>query len=179
MIKIFLILTSFFVILAVFLVFPQTRDSIFWFLNFLRSMYTHFIDVAPKPIKILVFLFFLIFVASSLVSFILGINFFCDDTIVYKADNIITGTGIFVASALNSEPEYGNLTESEFNSIKNDNSELYDEPDFLSPEALLLVQCRNDEPRLTLFGIPIFDYRTWLFLLILSSLMWLYFHKNK
>ena len=173
------VLTAILVLFGVLFLIPATRDLVIWVFNFLKDLYQHFIEVSPKAVKVWVFLFLLVYLASTVTSFFLGLLFFCDNTIVYEADDIITGTSIMIGGLLDDESEYGNLSTAEYNSIVENNSALYDTPDYFSTEAVALVQCRNDEPRLTTFGIPLFDFTTWIFILLVASVGWLYYHKNK
>jgi len=162
------------------LIFGATRDPLLKFFDWLFQTAYKFFDVCPKPLKILIFLFFLIFIVGSVVNGFLGLMFFCDGATIYQPNDLFTGIGIAIGSTFEGNSSLGNLSTAEYESIRDGNSVLYSSPDEMTPEGLIKPECYYNKPRLTVFGINIFDYRTWIFLLILGVMIGFYkFLHNK
>lgn len=158
------------------LIFGATRDPLLKFFDWIINITSTFFSLMPKPLKIFMFLFFLVFIVGGVVNGFLGFMFFCDGDTVYQPSSFFTGIGLSIASVVQGESSlYGNLSTSEYESILNNNSVLYSTPDDMTPEGLIQVQCSVNKPKLTVFGINIFDYRTWIILLIFGGLITLYF----
>lgn len=161
-------------LIAGLLIFGATRDLLLKFFDWIFNITFKFFDVCPKPLKIFIFLFFLIFIVGSVVNGFLGIMFFCDGTTVYQPDNFFNGVGLAISSSIAGNETLGNLTSPQYQSILEGNSVIYNTPDPMTPEGLISVQCEYNKPKLTLFGINMFDYRIWIFLLILGGLIGFY-----
>jgi len=161
-------------LIAGLLIFGATRDPLLKFFDWIINITATFFNLCPKPLKILIFLFFLVFIVGSVVNTFLGFNFFCDGSTIYQPSSIFTGIGLAIGGVIAGNDTLGNLTNPQYESILNGDSILYSSPDVMTPEGLVKVQCYYNEPRLTVFGINIFDYRTWIVLLILSFMIGLY-----
>jgi len=161
--------------IAALMIFGATRDPLLKFFQWIFDLTIAFLNLLPKPLKIFMFLFFLIFIFGSVINGFLGFMFFCDGTTVYQPNNFFTGVGLAIGSTIQGNAEFGNLTSDQYQTILNNASVEYVAGDSMTPEGLIQVQCAVNKPRLTLFGINIFDYRTWIFLLILSGLIGFYF----
>ena len=166
-------------LLATLLIFGATRDPLLKFFDWIFNTTFKFLDLVPKPLKIFFFLFFLVFVVGSVVNGFLGFMFFCDGNVVYQPNNFFMGVGLAMASTIQDSPELGNLTTSQYESILNNNSVLYSNPSIMEPEGLIQVQCQVNKPKLTFWGIDLFNYRIWIFLLILGGFIAFYTHLKK
>ena len=76
------------------LIFGATREPLLKFFDWIFVTTTQFISLMPKALKMVLFLFFLIFIVGSAVNLFLGFLFFCDGTTVYQPDNLFTGIGL-------------------------------------------------------------------------------------
>ena len=165
--------------IGVLLIFGATRDPLLKFFDWIFNFTRTFINIMPKPLQILIFLFFLIFIVGSVFNAFLSILFFCNGDTVYHPNSFFTGVGIALGSTINANSEYGNLTNSELNSIISGNSVIYNSASDNTPEGLIQIQCQYEQPSLTIFGINIFNYRTWIFLFILGGLLILFFKMKR
>jgi len=154
------------------LIFGATREPLLKFFDWIFVTTTQFISLMPKALKMVLFLFFLIFIVGSAVNLFLGFLFFCDGTTVYQPDNLFTGIGLSIAGVVSINSEYGNLTTSQYESILNNESILYSTPDSMTPEGLIQIKCQYNEPVFTIFGIEVFNYRLWILLFILTFFIW-------
>lgn len=166
-------------VISTLLIFGATRDPLLQFLSWIKDFFFQFMNIMPKQLKYLMFLFFILTFVGGIINGFIGFMYFCDGDTVYQPTSFFTGVGLAIGSAIQGEPDLGNLTTDEYQSILNNNSVLYSSPGTESPEGLFIIQCHTNKPRLTLFGIRIFDYRTWIFLTILGVMIWLYMTIHK
>jgi len=162
-------------LLGALMIFSAPRDIILHFFRFLTELFFNFISIMPKPLKLMMFLFFLIFIAGAVSTSFLSLFFFCDGNVVYQPINLFNGVGLSIASVFQNNMELGNLTASEYQSVLNNQSVIYFSPDNDDIEGLFQIQCKYSEPNITVFGLDIFNYRYWVLLLILSLLVGFYF----
>jgi len=166
---------SIIIVLAGLMIFSPTRDIILYFFKFMTTLFFNFVSIMPKPLKLIMFLFFLIFIIGGLSSSFLSLFFFCDGNIVYRPTNLFNGVGLGIASVFQGNIELGNLSNSEYQSVLNNESVIYFSPDNDNIEGIIQIQCNYNEPNFTFFGLEIFNYRYWVMLLILSLVVGFYF----
>lgn len=134
-------------------------------INITHKIFDKFMDVMPTQAKILIFVFMLLFIANPLVSWFLGLTYFCTTTgDLYQAPNIIDGIG------MNIKAIFMNITEtsdewSEINDYINKSASY----DVKSPEGIVGITCTGSgNPVLNVWGIEFLNYRYWIALIIIG-----------
>lgn len=116
-----------------------------------------FLDHAPRPLTILVFLFLLVTFGNLFSKVFLGVQYACLSTgQLYEAPDIITGltTGIRI-----------NFFDWSVDDVDSYITENYD---FKQQKAdVVNVRCGSDIPKLYFYSIDILSYRLWILLLFL------------
>ena len=166
-------------ITALLLLFPATREFVFQAYGTLKDWIIAFFNILPPIAKIFVVLFLFLFVIGSIVNFFTGTLFLCDGSNVYKPDNFFTSINLGFLSIVPKTDTFGNFTENQYKEILENKSILYQNPSIQKPEGLFQIRCKQSIPKLTLWGIPIFDFRTWILLIGLGGLLKLYFIMEK
>ncbi len=116
-----------------------------------------FLEVAPKPLKILVFLFLLVSVGNIFSNFFLGSSYACTSTnLLYQTPNILEGIGNSIRF------NFFGWTIGETDSFIRLN---YDR--VTSSSGITNVQCVSEAPKLYFYSIDVFNYYLWLLILIL------------
>jgi len=135
-------------------------------LNFMKDAFSWFIQVSPKPVKIMLFLFFILFLSNSIIGFFVGLNFVCDDdSNLRQYDGLTSGVGAYFAKGM-SENLTGNLSQYQL-----DRSSPVIINDEESAESILYVKCFGaDDPHLSFFGIKFLDYKIWVVLILIGIL---------
>lgn len=135
--------------------------------NFLLEMFKTFLSTAPKGVKILFFLFFILTIANVVVGFFVQTNFACLDGELREYDGIVGGFRGYWESIgedlENSTTDYENyINNNTFTSDRfGDGTEHTD---------LLNVRCFGNTPRLSFFKLDFLNYQFWLLLVILGVL---------
>ena len=134
-------------------IFSWIRDTLSWLMQHKLFMY--------------LFIFFLITtIVPSVMSIFLGMNFAClgDEERQYNYA-IIGGLGGYMTAI----GETGNTTEAYDAYILNNTKEMEDiqQGDVRSAVS---VRCLNNSPKLTFFGLNMFDYRYWALIYIIGAL---------
>lgn len=119
---------------------------------------TKFLDVAPTPLKIFVFLFLIITIGNLFSNFFLGMSYACHSTAgLYRIYNIPSGLGYVFRSNL---LEWS-VTDRDAHIVQN-----YDK--FTGDGGMVNIQCSADDvPTLYFYAIDILSYNLWILLLIL------------
>ncbi len=129
-----------------------------------------FLEVAPKPLKILLFLFLLVTVGNIFSNFFLGSMYACTSTnLLYEAPNILEGIGNTIRF------NFFGWTIGEMDSFITLN---YNRA--RQSGGLTNVQCANEAPKLYFYSIDIFNYYLWLLLLVLiygTPMVWSYYSR--
>jgi len=174
-IGIFIGIGSTLLVIGALLIFGATRDPLLMFFTWIKDLFFGFMDVTPNWFKPIFFLFLLVFVIGAVITGFLSFLFFCDGSTVYQPTTFFNGVGLALGSVFQNQTEYGNLTSSQYESLLTNNTVLYSAPGTNTPEGLFIIKCVYQEPVLTVFGIEIFSYRTWIFILLLAFFVWLMF----
>ena len=135
----------------------QVVDALKMTFEAIWKFITMFLENAPKPLKIFLFLFLLVTVGNIFSSFFLGAKYACTNTnLLYEAPSILEGIGNTIR--LN----FFGWTISETNSFIVSN---YDR--VTQSGGLTNVQCVAESPKLYFYSVDVFSYNLWLLLLIL------------
>lgn len=141
-----------------------TRDLF----KFLVDMFNSFLEVAPKPVKILIFFFFIITIANVVTGFFVQLNFACSGGELREYESIIGGfRGFWERSGEdleNSTTDYQAFIDSTtFPSDRfGDGTEYTD---------ILNVRCFGSRPRLSFFSLDFLNPKFWVVILIIGMLI--------
>lgn len=143
-----------------------TRDLF----NFLMDMFKNFLSVAPKPVKLLLFFFFIITIANVVVGFFVQIQYACLDDELREYDGLIGGfQGFWERSGEsldNSTTDYIEFLEtSTFPTERFGSGEDYTD--------VLNVRCFGNNPRLAFFKIDFLNIKYWLMLILIGILIYI------
>lgn len=134
------------------------------------SVFQSFVQAAPTPMKVFIFLTLLLFVGNIFSNFILGMKYVCTDTdMLYETEDIITG----IATGL--RLNFFSWSIAERNSYIADNYN----PANTKP-SMTYVKCVSQSPKVYFYTVNIFDYKLWMLFLILlygAPLVWSYYSK--
>lgn len=125
--------------------------------EYIWSFIKTFIDVAPKPLKVFLFMFLILFVGNLFSRIFLGSMYACTSSgNLYKADNLIEGI------ANNIRLNFFGWTV-----LEKDNFVLNNYDYVGTQESLSNVQCSEDVPSLYFYTVDVLSYELWLLLLVL------------
>lgn len=147
------------------------REMFAWF----RHSFSTFIDVCPKPLKVFLFLFFLLWMGNFIVGTWLNFNYACltDGSLRVPEMGIVGGVGMNLEGIFE-KYEFENATPTQnasYNTFIIDHTvpaKVYEED---TAEGLVSVQCIGNNPRLTLKGLDILDFRMWVMLTLITGIL--------
>ncbi len=165
----------------IFALFIATYTGLWGFLieilNWVRSIWEWFLKVMPRPAQILIFFFFIVFVADVMVGGVLSMFFACD-----SSDNLRQPLNMPIGVAMAFEcglEQTGNISDVEYDAYVNNltvpRQTYTDDNDVRS---MMRVQCQGGDPRLTFYGLDFLDYKFWILLLIAGVLIKVYSMKK-
>lgn len=139
--------------------------------DWIRHALSTFMQVAPKPLRIFIYLFLLVLIGNVFSKFVLGSQYMCDsDNRLYKAPDYITGFAQMVR--LN----FFEWTISERDDYIDSNyQDVNERVDFQN------VKCVEQQPALFFYSIDILDFKMWLLALMLiygAPLVWGYYSRT-
>jgi hypothetical protein len=124
------------------------------FLQNVFSLFQSFVQAAPTPMKVLIFLFMILTIGNIFSNFILGATYACDSAnTLYKADNIGTTMGLSLTQG------FLEMSESARNEYIQTNFE-----QITPPSGATTVRCVDTQPKLLFFSVNVLSYTLWLFL---------------
>jgi len=162
-------------LVAIAFFFSASRDTIFEILKTARDFLSQLIQTAPPLLKIIFFLFLMVFVVGGSINLVTNSMFFCDNGVIRKPTTFMGGViiqTVLIASQFTNE----SINDTDFNSLLQNETVIYYNPNVGKPEGMFQVRCINSKAQLTLWGIPIFDFRTWLIILLLGGFIKLYLY---
>lgn len=115
-----------------------------------------FLQSAPTPMRIAIFLFFILTFGNVFSNFFLGTTYACDSVNqLYKSDDFVTSlSGVFKIN-------FQGMSEGERNAFLQENYQI------ATPSASPTnVRCVNYKPRLLFYSINLLDYKLWMLLLV-------------
>lgn len=126
------------------------------FLQNVFSLFQSFVQAAPTPMKILIFLFLILTIGNLFSNFIMGATYACDSgNTLYKADNIGTTMGLMLTQG------FLEMSEADRNMYIQTNYEQ------ISPRVGVTgVKCVDTQPRLMFYSINVLSYTLWLILVL-------------
>lgn len=142
-------------------------------LAWVKSFISWFLDVAPRPLKIFLFLFFLLTIGNIIFSFIININFVCTSN-----NELRVSSGGFLGGLTFAMVNIFNTSIDDYDTYILDNTVQASQYDGKSAEGLFYAKCINQKPRLTLYGIDFLNFRYWVVLIVIWILFSAY-HKLK
>jgi len=143
-----------------------TRDLF----KFLMDLFKNFIDTAPKPVKLMIFFFFIITIANVVVGFFVQMQYACLNENLREYESVIGGfRGFWERSGEsldNSTTDYISfLQTSTFPSERFGDGEEYTD--------VLNVRCFGNNPRLAFFKIDFLNVKYWLMLIVIGILIYI------
>ena len=132
-------------------------DSIKLVWDALWRLISFFMEHAPKPLQVFVFLFLLVTIGNLFSNFFLGSSYACTSTNqLYQAESLFEGIGNRVRMAF-----FGWTIAETDTFITNNYEHIEHEADVTN------VRCVSSEPKLYFYSVDVFSYSLWLLLLIL------------
>lgn len=136
--------------------------------TFLLEMFKTFLNVAPKPVKILFFFFFILTIANTVTGFFVQMNYACLDGNLREYNSVIGGFRGYwegIGEDLdNSTTDYeAFITNTTSISERFGDGEQYTD--------LLNVRCFGNNPRLSFLKIDFLNAKYWIIILIIGSLI--------
>jgi len=124
--------------------------------DFLRSIIGWFLNVAPKPIRVFVFLFMLLFIANVLFGALLSTAFVCTSDNQVRKVNFFTGLKFFITGLFSDVQDSTIISESE---------------SYTPTSHIVRVACVNQAPKPFFYNINLLSYSLWILLLVLIEIM--------
>jgi hypothetical protein len=145
-------------------------DTISSFFQSIFTLFQSFVQSAPPPMRIAIFLFFILTFGNIFSNFILGTAYACDsNNVLYQTDDIVTAMqGIL-------KIQFQNPTITDRNTFIHSNYQLVSQKP--SPTN---VKCASTQPKLFFYSINILDYNLWLLLLVVGfgvPMIWGYYSR--
>jgi hypothetical protein len=121
------------------------------------SVLSNFISNAPRPLKILIFLFLIVTIGNLFSNFFLGMNYACSSTgVLYEAPSIVTG----IASAI--QLNLFSFTVGDRNTYLANNYNVAD-----VEVGITNVACDGSNVGLYFYTVDLFSYQLWLLVMLL------------
>lgn len=143
-----------------------TRDLF----KFLMDLFRQFTSIAPKPVKLIIFFFFIVTIANVVVGFFVQMQYACLSGELREYESVIGGFRGFWErsgeSLENATTDYLDFIEtSTFPSERFGDGESYTD--------VLNVRCFGSNPRLAFFKIDFLNIKFWLIILIIGILIYI------
>jgi hypothetical protein len=117
------------------------------------------------------FFILLIGVFSSVVSFMIGLNYACDSQNRLREQNfgVVSGFAMFIAKASSG---INSTDTTAYNNLVNSYTTLTSVPSQTSAKGLMSVNCINRDPKLMLFGrVDFLNFKYWMLILLIVGLV--------
>jgi hypothetical protein len=145
-------------------------DVLSSFFQSIFSVIQSFIQSAPTPMKVAIFLFFILSIGNIFSNFGLGLKYACDgNNVLYETDNIGS------AMMLMLKTQFQGLSVGDRNTYINDNFN----PLTMKPSPTM-IRCSSTKPRLFFYSVNVLDYKLWLLILVITfgtPMIWGYYSK--
>jgi hypothetical protein len=145
-------------------------DLLSSFFQSIFSIIQTFVQSAPTPMKVAIFLFFILSIGNIFSNFGLSIRYACDgNNVLYETDNIGT------AMTLMLKTQFQGLSVGDRNTYINEN---YDAVS-MKPSPTM-IKCASQKPRLFFYSVNLLDYKLWLLILLITfgaPLIWGYYSR--
>lgn len=140
------------------------------FFQSIFSLIQSFVQSAPTPMKVFIFLFFILTLGNIFSSFALTIRYACDGNgALYETGDIGTAMMLMVK------------TQFQGINVGERNAYIYNNYDFTTLKSSpTRVKCSGDTPRLYFYSVNIFDYKLWLLILVIAfgaPMIWGYYQR--
>jgi len=134
------------------------------------SLIQTFVQSAPTPMKVIIFMFFVLTLGNVLSNFALSIRYACDShSVLYETADI--GTAMM------------QMVKTQFQGMSTADRNTYIYTNYnqahLKPSPTY-VKCSSTQPRLFFYSVNILDYKLWLLILVLTfgaPMIWGYYSK--
>lgn len=145
-------------------------DTMLAFLQTLFTLLQSFIQSAPTPMKIFIFLFFLLTIGNVFSGFLLGMRYACDGSnMLYETENVVPALTLGLKDIFTTQ------------STADRNSYIYDNYNIRDPVVSpTTIKCVDNKPKLYFYSINILSYTLWLFILVILfgvPMIWGYYSK--
>jgi hypothetical protein len=145
-------------------------DVLSSFFQSIFSLIQSFIQSAPAPMKIAIFLFFILTFGNIFSNFFLGMRYTCDgNNNLYESENIGTAMMLMLK------------TQFQDMSVGDRNTYITENFNFASQEpSPTHIKCADGKPRLYFYSVNILDYKMWLLLLVIivgAPMIWSYYSR--
>ena len=144
-----------------------------WMMSALQAIFSllqSFIQSAPTPMKVAIFMLLLLTIANLFSSFFISIRYACNsDNVLYETEDIGSAFLLMVKT------QFQNLDSGDTDAFINENFNHAT----MTPSPTY-IKCVASSPRLFFYSIDIFDYRMWLLLLVLifgAPMIWNYYSR--
>jgi len=144
-----------------------------WMMSALQtifSMLQSFVQSAPTPMKVAIFMLFLLTIANVFSSFFISVRYACDGSNnLYETENI--GSAFLL------------MVKTQFQDISTIDRDTFITDNFnpiTSPPSPTHIVCISSSPKLYFYSIDIFNYKMWLLLLVLlfgAPMVWNYYSR--
>lgn len=145
-------------------------DVVVSFFQSVWAIFQSFIQTAPTPMKIMLFLFFILTIGNVFSNFALGTRYACDgNNVLYETDNIGTAFTLILKS------QFQGLSVGDRNTYITQNFDLSS----MRPSPTY-IRCSDAKPRLFFYSVNILDYKLWLLMLVIifgAPLIWGYYSR--
>ena len=145
-------------------------DTIMSFFQTIFSLLQSFVQSAPMPMKVIIFMFFILTIGNVFSNFLLSTQYACDgNNVLYKTEDIGH------AMTLMLKTQFQGMSVGDRNSYIMSNFD--QSPVKLSPTT---IKCASSKPKLFFYSIDVLNYNTWLLVLVLFfgvPLIWGYYSK--
>jgi hypothetical protein len=145
-------------------------DTIVGFFQTAFSLLQTFIDTAPTPFKVAIFMFFLLTIGNVFSGFMLSTRYACDgNNVLYETENLGTAMGLILKT------QFQSIDPGERNSFILENYQMK-----TSSPSPTTIKCVESQPKLYFYSVNILSYSLWLLLLVIifgTPLIWGYYTK--
>jgi hypothetical protein len=143
-------------------------DVLISFFQSVFSLLQSFVQSAPTPMKVVIFLFFILTFSNVFSSFFLSTRYACDgNAVLYETSSIST------AMTLMLKTQFQGMSVGDRNTYIAQNLQLSS-----SNPSPMTIRCVGTSPRIYFYSVDIFDYKMWLLLLVIfygTPLIWSYY----
>ena len=139
--------------------------------NFGKDMFIHFNSIAPSWVKMLMVLFFVLFLGNTVVGFFVGVQYACLTTEELRSpESSIDAITLYFSGALS------NVNESslDYDTYVLERTIPTAQYNTSSAESIFGVRCFDTNPRLTFFGINFLNYQFWVIMILLGVMFQVY-----
>jgi hypothetical protein len=133
-------------------------DVLSSFFQSIFSVIQSFVQSAPMPMKVAIFLFFLLSIGNIFSNFGLGLKYACDgNNALYETDNIGSAFMLMLKTT------FQDASVGDRNTYIAENFQLSN----MIPSPTY-IKCYDTKPRLFFYSVNILDYKLWLLILLIT-----------